>query len=137
MIKKVLATAALTVSAVGSIAGPAMAVADDDTVNNGNAASQSYGNTHTGGYMSPQIGLIQGSLNKPCIGLGKLGAQSIVGLVNVGVQDIPILTSQQQQTCVENSSIKDGDDPLSHLIEEIPILSGNGSANASANRAHH
>ncbi|MFE7117782.1 rodlin [Streptomyces sp. NPDC057654] len=129
MIKKVLATAALTVSAVGSIAGPAMAVGNDDDVNNGNAASQSYGNTHTGGYMSPQIGLIQGSLNKPCIGLGKLGAQSLVGLVNVGVQDVPILSSQQQQSCVENSSIKDGDDALSHILSEVPILSGNGSAN--------
>ncbi|MEV0274869.1 rodlin [Streptomyces sp. NPDC050610] len=134
MIKKVLATTALAVSAVGSIAGPAMAIANDDDVNNGNAASQSYGNTHTGGYMSPQIGLIQGSLNKPCIGLGKLGAQSIVGLVNVGVQDVPILTSQQQQSCTENSSIRDGDDALSHILDEVPILSGNGSGNASANR---
>ncbi len=133
MLKKVLATAALTVSAVGTIAGPAVAAGNDDGLNNGNAAESAYGNTHTGGKESPQMSLIQGTLNKPCLGIGKLGIQSIVALVNVGVQDIPILTSQQQQQCTDNSSIKDGDDPISHILDEIPILSGNGSANGSGN----
>ncbi|KJY43612.1 RdlA protein, partial [Streptomyces sp. NRRL B-1568] len=48
---------------------------------------------------------------------------------NIGLQDVPILTSQQQQQCTDNSTINDGDDPLSHLVDEIPILSGNGSGN--------
>ncbi|MEV0263176.1 rodlin [Streptomyces sp. NPDC050617] len=133
MLKKVLATAALTVSAVGTIAGPAVAAGNDDDLNNGNAAESAYGNTHTGGKQSPQMSLIQGTLNKPCVGIGKLGVQSVVALVNVGLQDIPILTSQQQQQCADNSSIKDGDDQLSHILDEIPVLSGNGSANGSGN----
>ncbi|GAA0469082.1 rodlin [Streptomyces sp. NPDC046215] len=129
MLKKVIATAALTVSTVGTLAGPAMAIGNDDDVANGNAAKVGYGNTKTGGKESPQMSLIQGSLNKPCVAIGKLGIQSIVALINIGVQDIPILTSQQQQQCTDNSTISDGDDPLSHILSELPILSANGSAN--------
>ncbi|GHF44089.1 hypothetical protein GCM10010218_26760 [Streptomyces mashuensis] len=129
MFKKVVATAALAVSAVGGAAGPAMAIGDGRDVANANGATQMYGNTWTGGYMSPQMGLINGSLNKPCIAIGKLGAQSLLALLNVGIQDVPILSSQQQQQCTENSTINDGDDPLSHILDEIPILSGNGSGN--------
>ncbi|MFJ9617826.1 rodlin [Streptomyces noursei] len=77
---------------------------------------------------SSQMTLIQGTLNKPCIAIGKLGLQSVIGLINIGVQDVPILTSQQQQQCTDNSTIN-GDDALSHILDEIPILSGNGSAN--------
>lgn len=29
----------------------------------------------------------------PCTGTGKVGLQSLIGLMNVGVQDIPILSS--------------------------------------------
>ncbi|MBH1934641.1 RdlA protein [Streptomyces sp. AV19] len=129
MIKKVVATAALTVSAVGGSVGPALAAGHDDGVANANQAVQMYGNTYTGGYMSPQMGLINGSFNKPCIAIGKLGAQSLIGLLNIGLQDVPILSSQQQQMCTENSTINDGDDALSHILDHIPILSGNGSAN--------
>ncbi|KJY43613.1 RdlA protein [Streptomyces sp. NRRL B-1568] len=131
MIKKVVATAALAVSALGSTATPAMAIGDGRDVSNANGASQMYGNTWTGGYMSPQMGLINGSLNKPCIAIGKLGVQSLIGVLGVGLQDIPILSSQQQQQCTENSVINDGDDPLSHILDDIPILSGNGSGNDS------
>ncbi|MFF4405282.1 rodlin [Streptomyces sp. NPDC001262] len=129
MLKKVLATAALTATAVGTMAGPAMAVGNDTDVANANGAKTGYGNTSTGGKESPQMSLIQGTLNKLCIGLGKAEVQSLIGLINVGVQDVPILTSQQQQQCTDNSTINDGDDALSHLVDEIPILSGNGSAN--------
>ncbi|MFI9721102.1 rodlin [Streptomyces sp. NPDC052396] len=136
MIKKVVATAALTVSAVGCAAGPALAAGPmvplrghDGDVSNANQAMQMYGNTWTGGYMSPQMGLINGSFNKPCIAIGKLGLQSLVGLVNVGLEDVPILSSQQQQMCTENSTMQNGDNPLSHILDNIPIISGNGSAN--------
>ncbi|MBB5119943.1 rodlin [Streptomyces eurocidicus] len=131
MLKKVIATAALTASAVGTLAGPALAIGNDDDVANGNAAKTGYGNTKTGGKESPQMSLIQGTLNKPCLGIGKLEIQSVLALLNIGLQDIPILSSQQQQQCTDNSTIKDGDDPLSHLLDEIPIISGNGSGNHS------
>ncbi|MCA6093511.1 RdlA protein [Streptomyces sp. SCA3-4] len=129
MLKKVLATAALSASAVGAIASPAMAIGNDSDVWNANGAKTGYGNTHTGGKESPQMSLIQGTLNKPCIGIGKIGVQSLIALLNIGIQDIPILTSQQQQQCTDNSTINDGDDPLSHILDEIPIISGNGSGN--------
>ncbi|MFI1180190.1 rodlin [Streptomyces sp. NPDC020799] len=129
MLKKVLATAALTASAVGTIAGPAMAIGNDQDVANGNASRTGYGNTKTGGEQSPQMSLIQGTLNKPCLGIGKIGLQSLIALLNVGIQDVPVLSSQQQQQCTDNSTISDGDDPLSHILSEIPIVSGNGSGN--------
>ncbi|WP_367130184.1 MULTISPECIES: rodlin [Streptomyces] len=137
MLNKVIATAAMTASAVGTMAGPAMAIGNDQDVANGNAAVTGYGNTHTGGKESPQMSLIQGTLNKPCLGIGKIGIQSVLALVaNIGVQDVPILTSQQQQQCTDNSTISDGDDPLSHILSEIPIISGNGSGNKSEG-GHH
>ncbi|WP_246430247.1 rodlin [Streptomyces rectiverticillatus] len=129
MLKKVLTTAAVTVTTVGTIAGPAMAIGNDQDVANGNASHTGYGNTKTGGKQSPQMSLIQGTLNKPCIGIGKIGLQSLIALLNIGIQDVPILTSQQQQQCTDNSTISDGDDPLSHILDEIPIISGNGSGN--------
>ncbi|MFI0737938.1 rodlin [Streptomyces sp. NPDC021100] len=130
MLKKVLATTALTVSTVGAISGPAMAVGhDSQDIANANGAKTGYGNTKTGGKESPQMSLIQGTLNKPCIGLGRANIQNIVALINIGLQDIPILSSEQEQQCTDNSSINDGDDPLSHLLDDIPIISGNGSAN--------
>ncbi|GAA0350788.1 rodlin [Streptomyces blastmyceticus] len=136
MIKKVVATTVLVASAAGVSTAPAMAVGNGSGVANANGAGQMYGNTWTGGYMSPQMGLINGSLNKPCLGIGKLGAQSLIGLLNVGLQDIPILSSQQQQQCTENSTIQDGDDPLSHILDEIPILSDNGSWNREDHEGH-
>ncbi len=130
VLKKVLATTALTVSTVGAISGPAMAVGhDSQDIANANGAKTGYGNTKTGGKESPQMSLIQGTLNKPCIGLGRANIQNIVALINIGLQDIPVLSSEQEQQCTDNSSINDGDDPLSHLLDDIPIISGNGSAN--------
>ncbi|EME99067.1 RdlA protein [Streptomyces mobaraensis NBRC 13819 = DSM 40847] len=130
VLKKVLATTALTVSTVGAVSGPAMAVGhDSQDIANANGAKTGYGNTKTGGKESPQMSLIQGTLNKPCIGLGRANIQNIVALINIGLQDIPILSSEQEQQCTDNSSINDGDDPLSHLLDDIPIISGNGSAN--------
>ncbi|MCS0638992.1 rodlin [Streptomyces sp. LP05-1] len=126
MIKKVLATAGVAAAVLGVTAPMASAVGDRGVdTQNGNFASQSYGNTVTGGYMSPQIGLIQGSLNKPCIGLpAQVDLQNVVGLVNIGIQDI--LNDTQNQTCAENSTAVKGDSALSHLLENV--LSENGSA---------
>ncbi|MEU4109776.1 rodlin [Streptomyces sp. NPDC027717] len=135
MIKKVLAAAAVAASVAGvsaAAAAPALAIGNDTgtTSFSGNGASQAFGNSATYGNMSPQMALIQGSLNKPCIGLpAKVNAQSLVALLNVGVQDIPILSSPQNQQCVENSTQAKGDEPLSHILDDISALSGNGAGN--------
>jgi hypothetical protein len=135
VIKKVLAVAAVAASVAGvsaAAASPALAIGNDTgtTSFSGNGASQAFGNSATYGNMSPQMALIQGSLNKPCIGLpAKLNAQSLVALLNVGVQDIPILSSPQNQQCVENSTQAKGDEPLSHILDDISALSGNGAGN--------
>ncbi|NML52991.1 RdlA protein [Streptomyces sp. R302] len=131
--KKLLATAAVAVSVVGATAGQALAIADDGgtTSFSGNGAHQEFGNSATHGNMSPQFALVQGSLNKPCVGLpAKVNAGSIVGLVPIAVQDINVLSSPQNQQCVENSTQAKGDEPLSHILSDIPVLSGNGAGNS-------
>ncbi|MEO3976065.1 rodlin [Streptomyces sp. CAU 1734] len=135
MIKKILATAAVTASMVGAgaaMAPQAMAIGNDNgtTSFSGNGASQAYGNAATYGNMSPQMALVQGSLNKPCIGLpAKANVGSLIGLIPVTVQDINVLSSPQNQQCVENSTQAKGDEPLSHILSNIPVLSGNGAGN--------
>ncbi|MEV7521614.1 rodlin [Streptomyces sp. NPDC091371] len=134
MIKKMMASAAVAASVVGmgaAMAPQAMAIGNDNGINtvNGNGASQIYGNQATYGNMSPQMALIQGSFNKPCIALpAKANVQSVLALVNVGVQDIPVLSSPQNQQCTENSTQAKGDEALSHILSNIPVLSGNASA---------
>ncbi|MFE4828806.1 rodlin [Streptomyces sp. NPDC056672] len=135
MFKKVMAGAAVAASVVGvsaAAAPQALAIGNDagTTSASGNGAWQAYGNSATYGHMSPQMALIQGSLNKPCIGLpAKLNAGSLLGAVPIAVQDVNILSSPQNQQCVENSTQAKGDEPLSHLLNNIPILSGNGTGN--------
>ncbi|MET9392318.1 rodlin [Streptomyces sp. NPDC006624] len=123
MIKKVLATAAIAASVMGASAAAApqaLAVGDDSgpTSANGNGAMQSFGNSSTYGNMSPQMALIQGSFNKPCIAVNDLP----VGIGGV-VQDIPVLSDHQQQQCVENSTNAKRDGALAHLLEDVSILS--------------
>ncbi|MDH6215829.1 rodlin [Streptomyces sp. NPDC001002] len=135
MIKKVMAAAAIAASVAGvsaATAPQALAIGNDGgvTTTNGNGSEQVYGNQATYGNMSPQMALIQGSLNKPCVGLPVKGnLASLVGVVPVTVaQDVPILSAPQNQQCVENSTQAKGDEPLSHILDNIPVLSGNGSA---------
>ncbi|MEU6760542.1 rodlin [Streptomyces sp. NPDC046685] len=132
MFKKFMATAAVTASVLGAgaaVATPAMAIGNDNGVNtvNGNGAAQIYGNQETDGKMSPQLSAVQGSLNKLCIGLpAKVNAQSLVAIIaNIGVQDVNVLANPQNQQCAENSTQAKGDDSLSHIASNIPILSGN------------
>ncbi|MCX4575076.1 rodlin [Streptomyces sp. NBC_01571] len=135
MIKKVMAAAAVAASVVGvsaAAAPQALAIGNDGgtTSTSGNGATQSYGNSATFGNMSPQMALIQGSLNKPCIGLpAKANLGSLIGAVPISVQDVPILSAPQNQQCVENSTQAKGDEPLSHILDDIPVLSGNGTGN--------
>ncbi|MER7816877.1 MULTISPECIES: rodlin [unclassified Streptomyces] len=135
MIKKVMAAAAVTASVIGASAAAApqaLAIGDDTgtTSASGVGASQVFGNSATYGAQSPQLALVQGSLNKPCIGLpAKANAGSLVGLVPVGVQDLNVLSSPQSQQCTENSTQAKGDEALSHILSDIPVLSGNGEGN--------
>ncbi|MET9729192.1 rodlin [Streptomyces sp. NPDC006458] len=131
MIKKVLAIAAVAASVAGG-ASPAMAIGNNDGTQSasGNGASQSFGNSATYGNMSPQMALIQGSLNKPCIGLpAKANVGSLLGLVPIAVQDVNVLSSPQNQQCVENSTQAKGDEALSHILDDISVLAGNGAGN--------
>ncbi|MFF2849612.1 rodlin [Streptomyces sp. NPDC058001] len=135
MIKKVMAAAAISASVIGATAAataPALAIGNDGgtTSLSGNGAEQVYGNSATYGDMSPQFALIQGSLNKPCIGLpAKVNAGSLGGVVPISVQDVNVLSNPQNQQCTENSTQAKGDEPLSHILSNIPVLSGNGAGN--------
>ncbi|MFJ5547988.1 rodlin [Streptomyces sp. NPDC093225] len=137
MLKKIMLTAAATAAVVGAgaaVAAPAMAIGNDDGINtvNGNGAQQIYGNGKTEGVMSPQASLVQGTANKLCLGVpAKVNAQSVLAIIaNVGVQDIPVLSAPQVQQCAENSTQAKGDEPLSHIADNIPVLSGNGATNS-------
>jgi hypothetical protein len=135
MFKKAMATAAVAATVVGvsaASASQALAIGNDEgvTTTNGNGAVQSYGNAKTKGAQSPHLSLVQGSLNKLCVGLPvKANLASIVGLVPITVlQDVPILSADQNQQCAEDSTQAKGDEPLSHILDNIPVLSGNGAS---------
>jgi hypothetical protein len=127
VIKKVFATAALAASVVGAsatAAPQAMAIGDDSgpVSSNGNGAMQSFGNSSTYGNMSPQMALIQGSFNKPCIALEDIN----VPVLNiVPIQDVPILSDDMNQQCAENSTQAKRDGALTHFLEDVSILSHN------------
>ncbi|MFF3830781.1 rodlin [Streptomyces sp. NPDC002455] len=132
--KKMTAAAAVAVSLIGlsAAAAPAMAIGDDHgtTTVNGNGAEAEYGNSETKGDQSPQLSLVQGSLNKPCIALPvKANVGSLIGVIPIAVQDINVLSNPQNQQCADNSTQAKGDEPLSHILNDIPVLSGNGVGN--------
>ncbi|MFI5757575.1 rodlin [Streptomyces sp. NPDC051569] len=135
--KKIMAGAAVAASVVGvsaAAASPALAIGDEGgtTSASGNGAHQAFGNVETHGDMSPSADLVQGSLNKLCLGVPvKANVGSLVGLlVPVAVQDVNVLSSPQNQQCAENSTQAKGDEPLSHIVDDIPVLSGNGVGNS-------
>jgi hypothetical protein len=133
MLKKAMAAAAVAASVVGA-ASPAMAIGNDDGTKSasGNGAHSAFGNSVTKGDLSPQATLVQSTANKLCVGLpAKANLQAIVGLIAaVGVaQDVPVLSAPQNQQCAENSTQAKGDEPLSHILDDISALSGNGMGN--------
>ncbi|MFD5874564.1 MULTISPECIES: rodlin [unclassified Streptomyces] len=134
MIKKVLATGAVAASVLGLSATSAMAIGNDTgtTSINGNGAESEFGNSSTEGDQSPQLSLVQGSLNKPCIALPvKANAGALVGiLAALAIQDVNVLSNPQNQQCTDNSTQAKGDEPLSHILSDIPVLSGNGAGNS-------
>ncbi|MFF8730425.1 rodlin [Streptomyces sp. NPDC015171] len=137
MLKKAMAAAAVAASVVGvsaAAAPQALAIGNDTGTRSasGTGAREAFGNQLTAGRMSPQATLVQGSLNKLCVGLpAKANAQSVVGiLAAVGVaQDVPVLSAPQNQQCAENSTQAKEDEPLSHVLDDISVLAGNGIGN--------
>ncbi|WP_326723003.1 MULTISPECIES: rodlin [unclassified Streptomyces] len=135
MLQKAMAAVAVTASVVGisaAAAPQALAIGDGNGTNSvsGNGAVQEFGNSKTKGDQSPQLSLAQGSLNKLCLGVpvkGNVGGAALIG--GVALQDIPILSAPQNQQCAENSTQAKGDEPLSHILSNIPVLSGNGIGN--------
>jgi hypothetical protein len=134
--KKLWATAAVAASLagfIGAAAPQALAIGDDSgtTSASGNGARESFGNSATFGDMSPQLSLVQGSLNKLCVAApATANTQTLTGAAAVtGLQDVGILSSPQTQTCTENSTQAKGDEPLSHILDDIALLSGNGRGN--------
>ena len=138
MLKKAMAVAAVAASVVGAsaaVAPQALAIGNDHgtTSASGNHAHSAFGNQVTKGDMSPQATLVQSSLNKLCVGLpAKANLQGIVGIIAaVGVaQDVPILSAPQNQQCAENSTQAKGDEPLSHILDDVSALSGNGASHS-------
>lgn len=47
----------------------------------------------------------------------------------VAVQDVNVLSNPQNQQCADNSTQAKGDEPLSHILNDIPVVSGNGAGN--------
>ncbi|WP_328385399.1 rodlin [Streptomyces sp. NBC_00400] len=131
MIKKVLATTAVAASVVGisaTVAPQAMAIGNHNGTStvNGNGAKSAFGNSTTVGKMSPQLELVQGSLNKPCLAINKVPAHILWAF---HVSEVHLLSNPQNQQCTENSTQAKGDEPLSHILDSIPVLSGNGVGN--------
>lgn len=122
----VAAAAAASVIGMSVAAAPhAVAVGDDGgpSVANGNEAKSAFGNSATDGDMSPQLSLVDGTLNKPCVGLEDIN----VAVINiVPIQDVPILSDDLAQQCADNSTQSKRDGALSHVLEDLSILSANG-----------
>ncbi|MFI8187399.1 rodlin [Streptomyces sp. NPDC085946] len=130
MLKKAMVAAAAAASVIGmsvAAAPQALAVGDDSGPSsaNGNGASSSFGNSATDGDMSPQLSLVDGTLNKPCVALEDIN----VPVVNiVPIQDIPILSDDLNQQCADNSTQAKRDGALSHILEDLAVLSANGES---------
>ncbi|MFF9405737.1 rodlin [Streptomyces anandii] len=128
MLKKAMVAAAAAASVVGmsvAAAPAALAIGNDNgpTVANGNGATSSFGNSATKGDMSPQLSLVQGTLNKPCLGLDDTN----VGVLQVvNVQDVNVLADELNQQCSDNSTQAKRDGALSHVLEDLSVLSANG-----------
>ncbi|MFJ8029963.1 rodlin [Streptomyces sp. NPDC096032] len=129
MLKKAMVAAATAASVVGmavAAAPQALAIGNDDgpTVANGNGAVSSFGNSATKGNLSPQLSLVQGTLNKPCVGVQDVDV-AVDALIGVTAQDIPILSDHLQQQCDDNSSNVKRDGAVSHVLEDLSVLSSN------------
>ncbi|MFD7706533.1 rodlin [Streptomyces sp. NPDC059785] len=127
MLKKAMVTAAAAASVIGmsvAAAPQALAIGDDSGPGSasGNGASTSFGNSVTKGNMSPALSLVQGTLNKPCVGLKDINLP-IVNVIAIPIQDINVLADDINQQCTENSTESKRDGALSHVLEDVSALS--------------
>ncbi|AZM77642.1 hypothetical protein D1J63_23905 [Streptomyces sp. KPB2] len=128
MLKKAMVAAAAAASVIGmsaAAAPQALAIGDDNgpAVLNGNGAESAFGNSATKGDMSPQLSLVEGTLNKPCLGVEDVN----VAVINlVPIQDINVLADDLNQQCADNSTQAKRDGALSHVLEDLSVLSANG-----------
>lgn len=56
----------------------------------------------------------------------------LIRALRVAAQDVDILSSPQNQQCTESSTQAKGDEALSHVLDDIPVLSGNGTGNSQS-----
>ncbi|MER6979948.1 rodlin [Streptomyces carpinensis] len=129
MLKKAMVAVAAAASVVGmSVAAAPTALAIDNdsgpSVTNGSNTSSSFGNSATNGSMSPQLSLVQGSLNKPCVGVQNVDA-GVAALIGVVAEDIPVLSDQEHQQCAENSTQAKRDGALDNVLGNVALLSSN------------
>ncbi|MEU6478868.1 rodlin [Streptomyces sp. NPDC047017] len=127
MLKKAMVAAAAAASVVGmsmAAAPAALAIGNDNgpSIANGNGSSTSFGDSATKGDMSPQLSLIEGTLNKPCVGLDETNV-GVLQIVNV--QDVPILSDHLNQECSDNSTQSKRDGALGHALDDLSVLSAN------------
>ncbi|MFE7229694.1 rodlin [Streptomyces sp. NPDC002405] len=127
MLKRAEVAAAAAASVVGTpvaVAPAALAVGNGSgpTVSNGAGASTSFGDSATTGTTSPQFSLTQGALDKPCLGVGDTSA-GVLQAVNV--QDDAVLSGRQNQQCSDTSTRAKRDAALSHLLDNLSVLSAN------------
>ncbi|MCL7367869.1 MULTISPECIES: rodlin RdlA [Streptomyces] len=127
MLKKAMVAAAAAASVIGmsaAAAPQALAIGDDNgpAVLNGNGAESAFGNSATKGDMSPQLSLVEGSLNKPCLGVEEVNA-AVINLVPI--QDVNVLSDDLNQQCSDNSTQAKRDGALSHVLEDLSVLSAN------------
>ncbi|CAL9576264.1 hypothetical protein NC239_25745 [Streptomyces sp. G3] len=128
MLKKAMVAAAAAASVIGmsaAAAPQALAIGDDNgpAVLNGNGAESAFGNSATKGDMSPQLSLVEGTLNKPCLGVEDVN----VAVINlVPIQDVNVLADDLNQQCADNSTQAKRDGALSHVLEDLSVLSANG-----------
>ncbi|WP_030302694.1 hypothetical protein [Streptomyces katrae] len=59
-----------------------------------------------------------------------IGAAMAPQAMAIGNDNINVLSNPQNQQCTENSTQAKGDEALSHILDNIPILSGNGAVHS-------
>ncbi|MCF2526006.1 rodlin [Yinghuangia soli] len=127
-LKRVSATTLMAASVLGlTAAGAPVAMAGGQDGNNavsyGNSSNQQIANTTSGGYMSPNMALVQGGVVN-CFGLQKIPVNVPVGVIGAGIGVQDVLTDQVNQYCSPNAVQQTGDDPLAHVLQSV--ISENG-----------
>lgn len=80
--------------------------------------------------VSPQFGAIQEPLGRLCTALpSRTDRPSLAGsIADAGIHDGSALTPPQSRQCTERATLAKGDEALSHLANNVPVLSGSLAA---------